>query len=292
MMPNVREPEVKEASGREVVERTLGKPDYKTHSLASGLWGDIARSTQPIRMVIAGEAQDTFLQGLLATPTDHPQHKPGDWLLSIVIHALVLGAIVLTPLYFMRTIDLRNFQLTYMVSPKLPSAAPPPLPPAAQEARPARTPPATRPGTLYAPRAIPRDVAIINEEAPPAISTGGVVGGLPGGEEGGVLSGLLGGTGRISPIAPPINQPTKSSARTIYKVGGQLKAPVELTRVEPIYPLIARNARMEGTSSSTQSLTKTAMSPRRTLSAAPRCFSHRHSPLSFSGSTSPLILTG
>ena len=39
MMPNLREPEVKEGKSREVVERTSVTPDYKTHSLASALWG-------------------------------------------------------------------------------------------------------------------------------------------------------------------------------------------------------------------------------------------------------------
>jgi len=58
---------------------------------------------------------------------------------------------------------------------------------------------------------------------------GGVIGGVIGGELGGVLGGTLGGTG-TGPL----------------KVGGDVKPPVVLERVEPLYTEEARKARVQG----------------------------------------------
>jgi len=54
---------------------------------------------------------------------------------------------------------------------------------------------------------------------------GGVLGGVPGGVPGGTLGGVLGG---------PLT------------VGGDVSAPVVISRVRPVYPARARNARVEG----------------------------------------------
>jgi protein TonB len=58
---------------------------------------------------------------------------------------------------------------------------------------------------------------------------GGVVGGVIGGTLGGQLGGQIGGTGD-SPV----------------RVGGNVKAPVVVTRVDPIYTDIARRASIQG----------------------------------------------
>jgi len=59
---------------------------------------------------------------------------------------------------------------------------------------------------------------------------GGIPGGIPGGVPGGTPGGVLGATGGHAP----------------YRSGGDVSAPVVLSRVRPIYPPTALHARIEG----------------------------------------------
>jgi len=249
--PTVLEEEIKRPSttARPLAEAKLEiapplvatpKAEYKKHSLAAGYWGEVGQSARPLRQVEASEAQATFLRGLLDTPTDHKERKPGDLLISAAIHIAIIAAIVVAPLLFTREIDLHQFAITYLTAPPVP-AAPPPPPPMAQAAKQEPKFAQARPGVLTAPAVIPKQIAIVKEEAP-QIDQGGVVGGMPGGEAGGVLGGLLGGTGHVAQLVPP----PPSAARQIYRVGGQVKEPRLITKVPPQYPLIARKAHVEG----------------------------------------------
>ena len=65
---------------------------------------------------------------------------------------------------------------------------------------------------------------------------GGVAGGVEGGVPGGVVGGVVGGL----PDAPP--PPPQQAVR----VGGQIKEPKKLKNVNPVYPDIARQARVQG----------------------------------------------
>src|SRR5262245_54541980 len=82
------------------------------------------------------------------------------------------------------------------------------------------------------PEKIPEAPAAPEPEAPAGVE-GGVVGGVEGGVPGGVLGGVPGGTG-------------PGTGGEILRVGGEVKAPVLQSRVEPSYPEAARKARMEG----------------------------------------------
>jgi protein TonB len=64
---------------------------------------------------------------------------------------------------------------------------------------------------------------------------GGVAGGVEGGVPGGVVGGVVGGL----PDAPP--PPTQA-----VRVGGQIKEPKKLKNVPPVYPDIAKQARVQG----------------------------------------------
>ena len=96
-------------------------------------------------------------------------------------------------------------------------------------------------GKLVQPKAIPKDVKIIKEDAPDmdAGVQGGVPGGVPGGSMGGVIGGVIGGMGG----APPPPKPTQTRIRQ----GGQVQAAMIINRVQPSYPPLARQTRIAGT---------------------------------------------
>jgi protein TonB len=66
---------------------------------------------------------------------------------------------------------------------------------------------------------------------------GGIEGGVEGGEETGVMGGVVGGIPLQEP-PPPEEGP--------LRVGGDVKPPVIVARVEPGYPEIARRSRVTG----------------------------------------------
>jgi len=90
---------------------------------------------------------------------------------------------------------------------------------------------------LLAPRAIPREVTVIKEEAPPpdlSSAQNGVFGGLAG-------QGIMVGT----PVAalPP---PPKATAPVRIKQGGNVTAASIISQTKPVYPALARQARIQG----------------------------------------------
>jgi protein TonB len=91
---------------------------------------------------------------------------------------------------------------------------------------------------VEAPRAIePETPAQLAQNA--AAFEGGVEGGLPGGIAGGIVGGL--------PEAPPPPPPPPAAPPRPVRVGGQIKEPTLVRRVEPKYPSIAVAAHVEGT---------------------------------------------
>jgi len=97
-------------------------------------------------------------------------------------------------------------------------------------------------GVLTQPKAIPKQVAVFKEaELPP--EAGGVAGGLDLGA-GGLLGGAAGGaSGAYLPPPPP--RPPKPTAP--IKVGGNVQEAKIIARPQPIYPPLARQARISGT---------------------------------------------
>jgi periplasmic protein TonB len=85
------------------------------------------------------------------------------------------------------------------------------------------------------------------EPIPDVEGTGGVAGGVPGGvaggSMGGVLGGVIGGTGAVP--APVI--PKEKGPKAPVRVGGRVKEPKLISRVEPRYPLLALQTHMQGT---------------------------------------------
>jgi protein TonB len=107
-------------------------------------------------------------------------------------------------------------------------------------------------GKLMAPKAIPKEIAMIKEEElPPAAAVAGVVGGVPGGVPGGVASGVLGGIiGSVPSAAPPpppvkVEAPKPVTPQRI-RVGGNVQAAKTIRAPKPQYPPLARQARIQG----------------------------------------------
>jgi protein TonB len=77
-------------------------------------------------------------------------------------------------------------------------------------------------------------------------STEGVPGGVEGGIPGGVVGGVVGGILSDLPPPPPPPPPPAAVAREPVRVGGELKAPALIERVEPEYPPLAVRAQVQG----------------------------------------------
>jgi protein TonB len=75
--------------------------------------------------------------------------------------------------------------------------------------------------------------------APETIVPEAIVTGVDGGVVGGVVGGIVGGLEAPPPPPPP---PPPAPVR----VGGNIKPPTQLKRVNPVYPPIAQSARVQG----------------------------------------------
>lgn len=161
--------------------------------------------------------------------------------LSFVLQVLLVGILILIPLIYTEALPKQQL-LTFITAPPPP---PPPPPPAAVV--PVRTVKVVQTdlmnGQLRTPTKIPQKVAMIKEEeAPPMMSTGGVVGGVPGGVPGGQMGGVIGGIISSTPIAVP-----KVATPQRVRVSSGVQAGNLINKVQPLYPPIAKNARIQGT---------------------------------------------
>jgi len=106
-------------------------------------------------------------------------------------------------------------------------------------------------GKLITPTAVPRQIAMVvikEEELAPVGSGSGVAGGIAGGTLGGVLGGIIGSVPQLPPPPPPpkkVEAPPPAAPQRI-KVGGNVQAAMVLRQVTPVYPALARQARVSG----------------------------------------------
>ena len=166
-------------------------------------------------------------------------NKPWTVFLSMLFQVIFLGVLILIPLIYTEALP-KTMMATLLVAP--PPPPPPPPPPAAVQV--VKVKPQVHlmdAGKLVAPKAIPKDIKIIKEEAAPDMGgmTGGVPGGVAGGSMGGVIGGVIGGMGG----APPPPKPVQSRIRQ----GGSVQAALLVNKVQPIYPPLARQTRIAGT---------------------------------------------
>jgi protein TonB len=106
---------------------------------------------------------------------------------------------------------------------------------------------------LMAPKVIPKTINKIEEAAPPPDAGIGVVGGT--GEAGGVAGGVIGGVlGAMPSAAPPPPPPKKPTGP--MRVGGQVAEANLIRKVQPVYPPLAKSARVQGTVEFTATISK------------------------------------
>jgi protein TonB len=189
--------------------------------------------------------EDCFIEGRGKT------NKPWTVAVSFLVETLVLGIAILIPLIYTDTLP-RTTLTSFLVAP--PPPPPPPPPPAAVVKAVKVIPRQFDAGRLMAPKVIPKEVAIIKEEElPPSVGgvgvVGGVPGGVPGGTPGGVIGGILGGIPSVvlPPPPPPVKKEEVKAAPQRIRVGGNVQAAMLIRQPKPVYPPLARQARIQGT---------------------------------------------
>jgi periplasmic protein TonB len=160
--------------------------------------------------------------------------------ISFILQICLLGVLVLLPLIFTEALP-RQQLMTFLVAP--PPPPPPPPPPAAAPVVVKKIQSELDNGQLRTPTAIPKKVQMIKEdEAPPSTGVAGVVGGVPGGVPGGSMGGVLGGMLSSTPVAVP-----KAATPQRVRVSQGVSQGLLIHKVQPAYPPLARQARIQGT---------------------------------------------
>jgi periplasmic protein TonB len=165
---------------------------------------------------------------------------------AFIFNCLAVGVMLIMPLLFTENLP-RAQLLTFLVAPPPP---PPPPPPAAEQVqrvvRQIQTDMLST-GQLRTPTKIPQKVQMIREEEapPPMAATGGVVGGVPGGIPGGQVGGVIGGIINATSSLAAVPKFVPVVPQRVRISQGVTKG-LLVHRVEPVYPTLARAARVQG----------------------------------------------
>ncbi|MGO9649480.1 MAG: energy transducer TonB [Terriglobales bacterium] len=161
--------------------------------------------------------------------------------ISFVFQMVLVGILVLIPLLFTEALP-KTQLMTFLVAP--PPPPPPPPPPAAAPVKVVKQIQTDIVnGQLRTPTKIPEKVQMIKEDEapPPVMSASGVVGGIPGGVPGGQMGGVIGGIINSTPVAVP-----KVATPQRIRVSQGVTQGMIIRRVQPSYPPLARQARIQG----------------------------------------------
>src|SRR5580692_4893114 len=161
-------------------------------------------------------------------------------IISFALEFMIIGVMILVPLIFTEALP-RTQLMTFLVAP--PPPPPPPPPPAAtvHVVKVVQTDIVN--GELRTPTKIPKKIEMIKEDEapPPSMASTGVVGGVPGGVPGGSMGGVIGSVLSSTPtVAPKIAAPTR------VRVSSGVVSGLLVKKVNPNYPPLARQARIQG----------------------------------------------
>lgn len=161
-------------------------------------------------------------------------------LTSFGLQGMIIGLLLLIPLW--KTVGLPAVRvLPTPLSLGVPHAAPPPM----QGRRPVTVLSSLANNLLIAPPSVPRTVAMIRDDVPPPqmdFNTGpGVQGSTGRGSPDGILGIFSETAPRVVPAPALAPKPSVREFRTSRMLEGSL-----IRRVQPQYPIPARNARIEG----------------------------------------------
>jgi len=165
---------------------------------------------------------------------------------SFLAQSLLVCVAILIPLLTTRSLPAQQWFSVLLEPPRPPApAAPPAAEPQPRQAAPARI----EDSVFRAPTVIPEKVALITDpEQPiaPAQDSGlRVVGVVPGGAPNSLF---LGGRAPvIAPPPPPVVQPKQPAAPQRVTVGGKIQDALLVRKASPVYPPLARQARISGT---------------------------------------------
>ena len=157
--------------------------------------------------------------------------------LSFLLQCALIGVLVLIPLIYTEALPAKAM-LTPLVAPPPP---PPPPPPPTPQVVVKKVSTDIIDGALRTPTKIPDKIKkVVEEEAPPPVTSSnmGVIGGVgPAGSPGGVLGGVLASANSAAP---------KIEVRKL-RVSAGVQASKLISQPKPLYPPIAKQARVQGT---------------------------------------------
>lgn len=185
-----------------------------------------------------------FEQSLLDVAGD--KKKPWPMAVSFLFQCALVGILILVPLVYIEALPGHRLLARLFGPPEPPAGT---SAPENRSRHVARTQPGEmNDGRLVAPRQVPDTISLLQDEPDSTISGSGVgVVGIPEGLQGGsgnVISRLLGSPPSVVPPASPPAPKRETPAR--IRVGHLQQARL-IHQVKPVYPPLARQARIQGT---------------------------------------------
>jgi periplasmic protein TonB len=180
-----------------------------------------------------------FADSLLNDSWANRSRRGWTTLTSFALEATAISGLLLLPLLYTQGLP----QLQLISTLVAPTPPPPPTGPLAARNAHTNTSNVSADGHVIAPRVVPTEILRIEEViAPPPVDAGGL--GVPGGTgnplaRSGVLDSIGTGLNTVMPLPP---KPSPSRPRVSRVMEGNL-----IYRVQPQYPALARQARVQGT---------------------------------------------